>query len=226
MRLNAYLARAGAASRRGADELIKAERVKVNGQVGQLNSEVSDIDKVELDGKEIRAQNLRHILLYKPAGYVTTLKDEKGRRKVSDLINIEERVVPVGRLDYDTTGALLLTNDGQLAHKLMHPSFEIDKVYEAAVGGQITDEKLQKLEQGIELEDGRTAPAKVRKLSENKVEIIIHEGRNHQVKRMLAAIDLPVSKLHRSGYGPLNLDGLNPGQWRNLAPDEVDLLGR
>lgn len=181
MRLNAYLARAGAASRRGADELIKAERVKVNGQVGQLNSEVSDIDKVELDGKEIRAQNLRHILLYKPTGYVTTLKDEKGRRKVSDLINIEERVVPVGRLDYDTTGALLLTNDGQLAHKLMHPSFEIDKVYEAAVGGQITDEKLQKLEQGIELEDGRTAPAKVRKLSENKVEIIIHEGRNHQV---------------------------------------------
>lgn len=226
MRLNAYLARAGVASRRGADELIKAGRVKVNGQVGQLNSEVSDIDKVELDGKEIRAQNLRHILLYKPAGYVTTLKDEKGRRKVSDLINIEERVVPVGRLDYDTTGALLLTNDGQLAHKLMHPSFEIDKVYEAAVGGQITDEKLQKLEQGIELEDGRTAPAKVRKLSENKVEIIIHEGRNHQVKRMLAAIDLPVSKLHRSGYGPLNLDGLNPGQWRNLAPDEVDLLGR
>lgn len=224
MRLNAYLARAGVASRRNADELIKAGRVKVNGQVGQLNSDVSDADKVELDGKDIRLQNLRYLLLYKPAGYVTTLKEEKGRRKISDLINISERVVPVGRLDYDTTGALLLTNDGELAHKLMHPSFEINKVYEAAVEGVITDEKLQKLEQGIELEDGKTAPAKARKLADNKIELNIHEGRNHQVKRMLAAIDLPVKKLHRNQYGPLNLDGLKPGQWRDLTGEELAKL--
>lgn len=224
MRLNAFLARAGVASRRNADELIKAGRVRVNGQAGQLNSEVSDADKVELDGKEILLQNLRYLLLYKPAGYVTTLKDEKGRRKILDLLSIPERVVPVGRLDYDTTGALLLTNDGDLAHKLMHPSFEIDKVYEATVDGQITDEKLQKLARGIELEDGLSAPAKARKLAENKIELTIHEGRNHQVKRMLVAVSLPVIKLHRSQYGPLKIDDIKPGQWRDLTVEELAKL--
>lgn len=224
MRLNAYLARAGIASRRGADRLIKAGRVKVNGRLGQLNSEISDNDQVELDGKEISLQELRYILLNKPVGYVTTLKDEKGRRKVTNLIDISERVVPVGRLDYNTSGALLLTNDGGLAHKLMHPSHEIDKVYEAEVEGTITQEKLNKLSNGIELEDGVTAPARMQKLTDNKIELIIHEGRNHQVRRMLAAVDLCVKKLHRSQYGSLSLVGLKPGQWRELSQSELEQL--
>ena len=128
MRLNAFLARVGVASRRGADELIKAGQVKVNGRVGQLNDEVSKTDKVELNGQLLKLRKSRYILLYKPAGYITTLKDPRGRPKVTDLVKIPERVVPVGRLDFDTTGALLLTNDGELAHKLMHPSFEVDKL--------------------------------------------------------------------------------------------------
>src|SRR5437868_655401 len=144
MRLNAYLARAGIASRRKADELIKAGHVYVNGRLGRLNDDVSEADDVKLNGQPIRQQQPRYILLYKPAGYVTTLKDPQNRTKVTDLIKIPERVVPVGRLDFNTTGALLLTNDGELAYKLMHPSSEVDKVYEAVVEGDITDEVLNK----------------------------------------------------------------------------------
>lgn len=166
----------------------------------------------------------RYTLLYKPAGYLTTLKDPHGRRKVSDLVKVEERVVPVGRLDYDTTGVLLLTNDGQLAHRLMHPSFEVDKIYEAEVEGDITNRILNMLSVGIDLDDGRAAPAKARKLVSNKIELIIHEGRKHQVKRMLAAAGLEVINLHRRQYGPLTLEGLKPGQWRDLTEDELKLL--
>ena len=133
-------------------------------------------------------------------------------------------MVPVGRLDTNTTGALLLTNDGDLAHKLMHPSFEVDKVYEAEVGGTITPKILDLLSNSIQLEDGPSAPAKARKLAGNKIELTIHEGRKHQVKRMLAAVGLPVKKLHRSRYGPLTLEGLSPGQWRDLNKDEVNRL--
>ncbi len=227
MRLNAFLARVGVASRRGADELIKAGQVKVNGRVGQLNDEVSKTDKVELNGQLLKLRKSRYILLYKPAGYITTLKDPRGRPKVTDLVKIPERVVPVGRLDFDTTGALLLTNDGELAHKLMHPSFEVDKLYEAEVTGKITDEKLQKLEQGVGLKDGLTSPASVVILQGRAlqtVELTIHEGRKHQAKRMLAAVDLPVKSLHRSKYGLLNLDGLEPGQWRELTKEEISQL--
>ena len=224
MRLNAFLARAGVASRRGADELIKAGRVKVNGKTGQLNDEVSDSDGVELDGKPLQSQKLRYILINKPDRTVTTLKDTENRPTIVDLVDISERVVPVGRLDFDTTGVLLLTNDGELAHKLMHPSFEVDKVYEAEVQGRITPEILNMLSIGIELEDGKTAPAKANKLSDNKIELTIHEGRNHQVKRMLDAVGLPVRRLHRSKYGPLDLTGLKPGQWRDLTPDEIAQL--
>ena len=221
MRLNAFLARAGVASRRGADRLIKAGRVSVNGRLGQLNDDVSDTDDVKLNGRRVSSQSLRYVLLYKPAGYVTTLKDPENRVKVTDLVKINERVVPVGRLDFNTTGALLLTNDGELINKLMHPSFKVDKAYEAEVEGAITDQILNKLSNGVNLEDGKTAPAKARKLDDNKIELIIHEGRNHQVKRMLAAVGLDTKKLHRSQYGSLNLEGLKRGRWRDLTPEEV-----
>jgi len=224
MRLNAFLARAGVASRRGADRLIKAGRISVNGRLGQLNDDVSDADDVKVNGRRVSSQRLRYILLYKPAGYITTLKDPENRVKVTDLIKIDERVVPVGRLDFNTTGALLLTNDGELANRLMHPSREVDKVYEAEVEGTITDEILNRLSIGVKLEDGKTAPAKAKKLAENKVELTIHEGRQHQVKRMLSAVGLDVKKLHRSKYGPLGLDGLKPGRWRELSASELKLL--
>lgn len=224
MRLNAFLARTGIASRRRADELIKSGRVTVNGAPGQLNDDVSDKDDIRLDDKSVKMSKSRYILLNKPAGYLTTLKDPHGRRKVADLVKVSERVVPVGRLDYDTSGALLLTNDGELANKLMHPRFEAHKMYEAQVTGYITDEILNKLSIGIELEDGKTAPAKARKLADNKIEITIHEGRNHQVKRMLAAVGLPVQKLHRSKYAGLDLRGIKPGQWRDLTPDEISVI--
>jgi len=224
MRLNAYLARAGISSRRGADKLIKAGRVSVNGKQGQLNDDVSDTDDVRVNGRRVGSQKLRYILLNKPAGYITTLKDPENRVKVTDLVKIDERVVPVGRLDFNTTGALLLTNDGELANKLMHPSFEIDKVYEAEVEGNITEEILNMLSNGVNLEDGKTAPAKVQKLADNKIELTIHEGRNHQVKRMLAAVGLSVKKLHRSKYGSLTVEGLKPGQWRDLTPAEISSL--
>jgi len=224
MRLNAFLARAGVASRRGADRLIKAGRVSVNGRPGQLNDDVSDADDIKLNGRRISSQKLRYILLYKPEGYITTLKDPENRVKVTDLVKIDERVVPVGRLDFNTTGALLLTNDGELTNKLMHPSFEVDKVYEAEVEGAVTDEILNKLSIGLKLKDGRTAPAKARKLSDNKIELTIHEGRSHQVKRMLEAVGLPVKKLHRPKYGPLSLEGLKLGQWRDLSEPELKLL--
>jgi 23S rRNA pseudouridine2605 synthase len=224
MRLNAFLARAGVESRRGADRLIKAGRISVNGRLGQLNDDVSETDDIRVNGRRISAQKKRYILLYKPAGYITTLKDPENRVKVTDLVKIDERVVPVGRLDFNTTGALLLTNDGDLANRLMHPSFKVDKVYEATVEGDVTDEILNKLSIGVMLEDGKSAPAKVRKLDDNKIEVIIHEGRNHQVRRMLAAVGLPVKKLHRSKYGSLTVDGLKPGQWRDLAEPEVKRL--
>ncbi|HZP55651.1 MAG TPA: pseudouridine synthase [Candidatus Saccharimonadales bacterium] len=224
MRLNAFLARTGIASRRAADELIKSGRIKVNNQQGNLNMDVSESDVVTFDGVIIEVQKLRYVLLYKPPGYVTTLRDPRGRRKVVDLVNIAERVIPVGRLDYDTSGALLLTNDGELANRLMHPRYEIDKVYEVEVKGAITSEMLNKLSDGVELDDGKTAPAKVKKLASDKIELTIHEGRYHQVKRMLSVVGLSVIRLRRTKYGPLGLTGMEQGKWRELTETEIKLL--
>src|SRR6185437_1591074 len=197
MRLNTYLARAGVASRRGADDLIKAGRVTVNGEPGQLNTFVEHEDRVELDGQPLEPQPLTYVLLHKPAGTVTTARDPQNRPTVVDLVDHPARVVPVGRLDVDTTGALLLTNDGELAHRLAHPRYEVEKVYEAEVEGEPSDEALRRLEQGVELDDGLTAPAKARRLAPGTVELTIHEGRKHQVKRMLAEVGHPVRQLHR-----------------------------
>lgn len=224
MRLNAYLARAGVASRRRADELIKNGRVRVNGEAGALNTYVGPLDRVEVDGRRVAPQRLAYVLLHKPAGVVTTARDPHGRRTVGDLVVREERIVPVGRLDADTTGALLLTNDGALAHRLAHPRYRVEKVYVAEVDGRPSAQALHRLEEGVELEDGRSAPARVRRLAPSRVELAIHEGRKHQVKRMLEAVGHPVRRLHRSRYAGLDLAGLEPGRWRELTPKEVDAL--
>jgi 23S rRNA pseudouridine2605 synthase len=225
MRLNAYLARAGIASRRGADELIKAGRVRVNDLPGELNTYVHTGDRVEVDGKPVTAQALKYVLLNKPAATVTTALDPQGRPTVVDLVSeIPERVVPVGRLDADTTGALLLTNDGPLSHRLAHPRYGVEKVYEVEVEGEPDDAALQQLAKGVDLDDGRTAPARARRLGPKTVELALHEGRKHQVKRMLEAVGHPVVRLHRSRYAGLELRDLAPGEWRELTADEIKAL--
>ncbi len=226
VRLNAYLARAGVASRRGADDLIKAGRVLVNGEPGQLNTFVGAGDRVEVDGRAVSPQRLAYVLLHKPSGVVTTARDPQGRPTVVDLVQHESRVVPVGRLDADTTGALLLTNDGALAHRLAHPKYEVEKVYEADVEGEPTDEALRRLADGVELEDGPTAPANVRRLGASRIELSIHEGRNRQVRRMCEAVGHPVKRLVRTTLGPLQLGRLKPGTFRKLSLEEVRALYR
>ena len=224
MRLNAYLARTGVASRRGADELIKTGRVRVNGVRGQLNTFVKEGDVVDLDGRLLVPQELAYVLLYKPTGVVTTASDPQGRPTVVGLVEHDSRVVPVGRLDADTTGVLLLTNDGELAHRLAHPRYEVEKVYEAEVEGEPSDEALARLAAGIELDDGRTAPARARRLGPSHIELSIHEGRKHQVKRMFEAVGHPVTSLHRSRYAGITVEGLEPGAWRELDAGEVAAL--
>jgi 23S rRNA pseudouridine2605 synthase len=224
VRLNAFLARAGVASRRRSDELIRAGRVRVNGRPGQLNSVVGRRDSVEVDGKPVQLQPLTYVLLHKPADAVTTVRDPQRRRTVVDLVDHPARVVPVGRLDADTTGALLLTNDGDLAHRLAHPRYEIEKVYVADVEGEPDDTTLARLAEGITLDDGATAPARVRRIGPRRIEVELHEGRKHQVKRMLEAVGHPVRRLHRSRYAGLDLRGLAPGEWRELTREEVEAL--
>ena len=224
MRLNAYLARAGVASRRSADELIKAGRVTVNGAPGQLNTFVEGADRVEVDGRAVAPQALAYVLLHKPAGVVTTARDPQRRPTVVDLVRHDARVVPVGRLDADTTGALLLTNDGPLAHRLAHPRYGVEKIYEVEVEGDPSDEQLRKLREGVELDDGVTAPARAKRLGPHRLELALHEGRKHQVKRMCDAVGLPVTRLHRPRYAGLQLGDLPPGQWRDLTDDEVRQL--
>lgn len=224
MRLNAYLARAGVASRRKADDLIKAGRVTVNGDPGQLNTFVQSHDVVEVDGRRVAKQTLAYLLLNKPAGTVTTASDPQGRRTVVELVPSEPRVVPVGRLDLDTTGALLLTNDGDLAHRLAHPRYGVEKTYVAELSRAPSDAQIAQLAEGIELDDGPTAPARARRVTKNTVELTIHEGRNRQVRRMFEALGHRVVRLHRSRYAGLSADDLEPGAWRELSADEVERL--
>jgi 23S rRNA pseudouridine2605 synthase len=226
MRLNAYLARAGIASRRGADELIKAGRVTINGEAGQLNTFVGATDDVRVDGRPVGKQKLRYVLLNKPRGTITTAKDPQGRPTVVDLVGGKIRVVPVGRLDRDTTGVLLLTNDGELAHRLAHPRYGVEKVYVAEVDGDPGEEALRALREGVELEDGPTAPARVRSLGPGRLELVLHEGRNRQARRMLEAVGHPVHRLRRSRYAGLTTGRLGRGQFRELTRDEVARLRR
>ncbi|WHY65554.1 23S rRNA pseudouridine(2605) synthase RluB [Neobacillus sp. SuZ13] len=231
-RLQKVIARAGIASRRKAEDLIKDGRVKVNGKVvTELGLKVSASDRVEVNEIQIEKEEPVYFLLYKPRGVISSVNDEKGRKVVTDFFpHLKERIYPVGRLDYDTSGLLVLTNDGEFANLLMHPKNEIDKVYVAKVKGIPLKENLRKLERGIRLEDGKTAPARVKLLSaDNKkqtaiVEITIHEGRNRQVRRMFEAIGHEVLKLKRERYGFLTLSGLRTGDARELTPHEVKQL--
>jgi 23S rRNA pseudouridine2605 synthase len=198
--------------------------VTVNGEPGVLNTFVESRDRVEVDGRRVELQRLAYVLLHKPAGVVTTARDPQGRPTVVDLVDHDARVVPVGRLDADTTGALLLTNDGELAHRLAHPRYGVEKTYEVEVDGEPSEEHLRRLRDGVELDDGLTAPAKARRLGPDRLELVLHEGRKRQVKRMCAAVGLPVTHLHRPRYGGLELGELAPGEWRELSRREIERL--
>ena len=231
-RLQKVIAHAGIASRRKAEEMILEGKVRVNGSVvKELGVKVSASDRIEVNGIPLEAEVPVYYLLYKPRGVISSVTDDKGRKVVTDYFeHIEQRIYPVGRLDYDTSGALLLTNDGEFANLLMHPSSEVEKVYVAKIKGVPPKEKLKSLERGIRLEDGKTAPARVKLLSMDKqkdtsiVELTIHEGRNRQVRRMFEAIGHPVTKLKRERYGSLTLHGLNAGDTKELTPHEVKQL--
>ncbi|WP_077213848.1 23S rRNA pseudouridine(2605) synthase RluB [Bacillus dakarensis] len=231
-RLQKVIAHAGFASRRKAEQLIIEGQVKVNGKVvKELGIKVSSSDRVEVNGIPVEREEPVYYLFYKPRGVISSVKDDKDRKVVTDFLpDIKQRVYPVGRLDYDTSGLILLTNDGEFANLLMHPKNEIDKSYVAKVKGIPSREKIRSLERGIMLDDGKTSPAKVKVLSIDKkkqtaiVELIIHEGRNRQVRRMLEAIGHPVLKLKREQYGFLTLKGLSVGDMRELTPHEVKQL--
>jgi 23S rRNA pseudouridine2605 synthase len=227
-RLQKALARAGLGSRRVCDDLIAEGRVTVNGEVAVLGRRIDpDADEVEVDGAPVPTRpGLVHYLLNKPPGVVTTASDPQGRPTVVDLVPPEPRVFPVGRLDAETEGLLVLTNDGALTHRLTHPSFGVEKEYVAEVVGSPTRGELRRLREGVELDDGVTAPARVSLTAPNVVTLVIHEGRNRQVRRMCEAVGHPVVRLVRTRIGPLVDRRLPPGEWRTLTADEVRALGR
>lgn len=227
-RAQKVLARAGFGSRRLCEDLIVAGAVAINGRVAELGDRVDpDVDLVEVDGVPVGVRpGLVYYLLNKPAGVVTTAADTHGRPTAVSLVPLEPRVFPVGRLDLETEGLLLLTNDGDLAHRLTHPSFGVDKEYLAQVEGEPSRAALRRLREGVELDDGTTAPAKVATVSRGLIRLTIHEGRNRQVRRMCAAVGHPVVRLVRSRIGPLADRRLPPGEWRLLTVDEVRALER
>jgi 23S rRNA pseudouridine2605 synthase len=226
-RLQKVLARTGFGSRRTCEELIADGRVTVNGKVAPLGQRVDvDSDRVEVDGIAVGVQpDLVYYLLNKPRGVVTTAADTHGRPTVVDLVPAEPRVFPVGRLDADTEGLLLLTNDGELTHRLTHPSFGVDKEYLAEVEGAPSPAAVRRLREGVDLEDGRTAPARIALIPPHALRIVIHEGRNRQVRRMCDAVGHPVVRLVRTRIGPLVDRDLAPGEWRSLSMAEVRALG-
>lgn len=230
-RLQKVIAEAGIASRRKAEELIVQGKVKVNGNiVTELGTKVSDKDEVMVNNKPIAKETKEYYLLNKPRGVVTTTSDDKDRKTVIDYINTDARIYPVGRLDYDTTGAILLTNDGEFANIITHPKSEMDKVYVAKLNGIIKGEQINKLKDGVELDGVIVKPSRVKLKKVNQenntstVEIIIHEGKNHQVKRMFESVGLLVDKLKRERIGIFNLIGLQSGEYRKLTPKEVAII--
>jgi 23S rRNA pseudouridine2605 synthase len=223
-RLNRYLASTGVGSRRAVEDLIRAGRVTVNGDVAGLATRVEPGDEVRLDGRPLQVQAARVLLLHKPTGVITTARDPQGRPTVLELVGGDERLFPVGRLDRDTSGLLVITNDGDLAQRLAHPRHGVPKTYAAVVRGDPDAAALNRLRTGVPLEDGPTAPAAVQRTGPGRLEITIHEGRNRQVRRMCAAVGHPVLQLHRIRYGPLELGDLGPGSWRELTGGELERL--
>jgi 23S rRNA pseudouridine2605 synthase len=228
MRLAKHLAHAGVASRRASEQLIFDGRVTVGGRV--VKDPATDVDgskPITVDGRPVggTGQERAVYILNKPPGVVSTSHDTHGRKTVVDLIHADRRLYPVGRLDADSTGLILLTDDGELAHRLTHPSFEVPKTYRAVVRNPpVREPALRKLREGIELDDGRTSPAKVRRISSSELEITIHEGRKRQIRRMCEAIDHRVESLERVAFGPLRLGNLPVGGHRRLTPAEVERL--
>jgi 23S rRNA pseudouridine2605 synthase len=226
-----YLARAGLGSRRSCDELIRKGSVTINDEVVTFPREkVAPEDVVLVDGEPVEARELRYFLVNKPRGVASTRRDPHAERVIVDLVPNGRILFPVGRLDVDTTGLIILTNDGVLANRLMHPRYGVPKTYVARVRGKVSRRALGTLRQGVDLEDGLTSPAEVNLKKQSAktalVEITIHEGRKRQVRRMFAAVDLPVEELHRRRYGPIADKGLEPGGYRELAGDEVEALRR
>jgi 23S rRNA pseudouridine2605 synthase len=228
MRLAKYLAHAGVASRRAAETVIADGRVLVDGEIVlDPARDVGEDSRVTVDGRALRGPEMRvSYALHKPLNVVSTASDSRGRRTVVDLVPSEGlRLYPVGRLDADSSGLILLTNDGELANRLTHPRFEVEKTYRARLGGApIGDGALRSLRRGVELEDGLTAPARVRRIEKDLIELTIHEGRNRQVRRMCEAVGRPVLALERVAFGPLRLDGLAPGKHRRLSEGEIESL--
>ena len=231
MRLAKYLAHAGVASRRAAETVIAAGRVEVDGElVRDPARDVTEHSRVTVDGRALDGPEARVVYaLHKPLGVVSTARDPGGRRTVVELVADADpahpRLYPVGRLDADSSGLILLTNDGELANRLTHPRFEVEKTYRAKLGGgPVGDRVLRALRHGVELDDGPTAPARVRRLAGDTIELTIHEGRNRQVRRMCEALERPVLALERVAFGPLRLDGLAPGACRRLSEAEVEGL--
>jgi len=230
VRLQKYLAECGVASRRKCERLIEDGCVSINGRTATLGESISPhSDRVSVNGEPVGQPDKVYVLLNKPRDVVTSAFDRHHDRTVLDLIDgVNARIFPIGRLDKDVTGALLLTNDGELGHRLAHPSFEIDKVYNAWVGGAMREETRERLERGVELEDGRTAPAQVSilktKRSATLIRLTIHEGKKRLVKRMCAAVGHPVQSLRRVSMAGLSCNGLMPGEWRYLTEEEVRRL--
>lgn len=228
-RLQKVIANSGYCSRRKAEELIKNGKVMVNGKkIEELGFKVDGNDIITVENKILKKENKEYILLYKPRGVVTTTSDEKGRKTVLDLIETNKRLYPVGRLDYDTSGLLLLTNDGELTNILIHPKNEIDKVYIAKINGIMNGFEIKTLEKGVLIDGKKTAPCKVKVRKKEKessiIELTIHEGKNHQVKKMFETIGFKVLKLKREKLAFLNLSGLKPGEYRYLSIKEVKML--
>ncbi|MPQ44445.1 pseudouridine synthase [Clostridium tarantellae] len=230
-RLQKYMARCGVASRRKCEELITNGKVKVNGEnITELGTKINaDIDKVYVNETLIKPEKSKvYIMLNKPEGYVTTNKDEKGRKTILDIVNVNERIYPIGRLDYDSSGLLLLTNDGEIYNRIIHPRVNVDKTYIALVKGKFSKEELLKFQTGVNIGDYTTSEAKIKVIKEyansSMVEIIIHEGKNRQIRRMCSALGHEVVSLKRVSIGKIKLNHLKKGEWRNLSLEELKYL--
>ena len=230
-RLQKYMARCGVASRRKSEEIIALGKVKVNNTViTELGFKVdSNLDSVEVDGKLIKPEEKKlYIALNKPAGYISSVSDEKGRRTIMELVEVDERIYPIGRLDYDTTGLILLTNDGEIYNKIIHPRMEKNKVYEASIEGFLSMEEVKKLETGIDIGGYVTAPANIKIIDEfrnsTQLEITIHEGKNKQIRKMFEAVGHNIIFLNRISIGEIKLGNLTQGLWRNLTQEELDYI--